>query len=358
MNSAGSKSRTEKNPERAQTSPAPPHRAVTIQDVALAAGVSNMTVSNVINERDARVGESTRQRVLKVINELGYRVSLPARQLRQGRTGMIGLAVPFLASFYYGELADRLVQRFAQHGLRLVIERTGGALEGELAALAVSHLDAYDGLVLMVTQGQTHDLEAIDPSKPVVFIGERALSHRYDHILMDNVGGAELATRRLIETGSKRILLLGGEVGDDESMPTLRTKGYISAHRALGVPVDNRLIVASSFGARDGHAMIHRLSDIGLDFDAVFALTDDSAMGVLSALSELEVRVPQDVQVFGWDDVSWGRYMVPSLSTVAPANDAIADAVVETLRARIAGATREPSLVTPPASLILRQSTR
>ncbi len=95
-------------------------------DVARHAGVSTMTVSNVINGRSQRVSESTKRRVLAVIAELGYQVNMTARNLRMGRTGAVGLAVPAFAPGYYAELAARLADRFAAHGMRLAVERTGG----------------------------------------------------------------------------------------------------------------------------------------------------------------------------------------------------------------------------------------
>src|SRR3990170_1458103 len=100
---------------------------VTMTDVARRAGVSTMTVSNVINGRSQRVSEPTKRRVLSVIDELGYQVNMTARNLRMGRTGAVGLAVPAFAPGYYAELAGRLADRFEAHGLRLAMERTGAS---------------------------------------------------------------------------------------------------------------------------------------------------------------------------------------------------------------------------------------
>ncbi len=332
-----------------------------MSDVARHAGVSVMTVSNVINERSTRVSETTKQRVLESIELLEYRVNVSARQLRRGRTGVVGLAVPNLASLYYGELADRLFKRFVPRGYRLVVERTGGALEAELAVLASSHLDAYDGLVLSVTQGEVADLDSVGPTRPVVLIGERAMSRRYDHVLMDNVGGGRLATTQLLQSGSTRILLVGGQNGPHDSMPELRTRGYLAAHHALGVPVDDRLIVLpADFESRDGHRAVLDALDAGLQFDAVFALTDSSAIGALGALASRGIAVPGEVQVVGWDNVALGTFAHPTLSTVSPDNAAMAESIADLLTRRIAsdGPDFEPQIVMPMASLLLRGSTR
>lgn len=335
-------------------------RAVTMNDVARRAGVSNMTVSNVLNGRSQRVSDSTRQRVLAAIAELGYQVNMNARGLRTGKTGTVGMAVPTFESGYYPELAGRLADRFAEHGLRLVIERTEGDRTAELNALAASHLRRYDGFVLSVVSGRATDLEGLSIDTPVVVIGERAVPPRFDHVLMDNVGGARKATEVLLASGSRRIALLGGVVGDEQSMPELRTRGYREAHVAAGLPVADDLIVPSSFSTAGGYQSSRRLLAAGVAFDAVFALTDSAAIGVLRALADAGLRVPQDVQVIGFDNLEAGRYAVPALTTVEPGNDEMAQATCALLVERMeqSETPRPAQVVMPAARLIERDSTR
>jgi DNA-binding LacI/PurR family transcriptional regulator len=337
---------------------------VTITDVARRAGVSTMTVSNVLNGRSQRVSESTRQRVLATIAELGYQVNLAARQLRMGRTGMVGLAVPSFAPGYFSELGSRLADRFADHGLRLVMERTGGDVDAELDALAASRVSRYDGFVLSVIGGNAADLEHLRVDTPVVLIGERTVPARFDHVLMDNIGGARQATELLLRTGSRRIVLLGGVPGSEESMPGLRTLGYRQAHAALGRPVDPGLIVASGFVPSDGYEAVRGLVAAGVPFDAVFALTDSAAIGALRALAESGLHVPGEVQVVGFDNLEAARFTVPGLTTVEPGNDEMADAICSLLLERIAATADDDAAppparaVMPPAHLIPRASTR
>ena len=247
---------------------------ITMTDVARRAGVSTMTVSNVINGRSQRVSEPTKQRVLATIAELGYQVNMTARNLRRGRTGAVGLAVPGFAPGYYGELADRLADRFGAHGLRLAVERTGASRSAELDALTAPRLSSYDGFVLTVVAGDEADLEKLSLDTPVVLIGERAVPARFDHVVMDNVGGGSLATEFLIRRGARRIALLGGVAVAEETMRGLRTRGYRIAHAVAGTAVRDELIVSCGFGVQDGFAATRELVDRGIGFDAVFALTD------------------------------------------------------------------------------------
>lgn len=329
-------------------------------DVARAAGVSTMTVSNVINGRSARVSEATKQRVLATIAELGYQVNLAARQLRMGRTGLVGLAVPDFDFGYFSELADRLADRLAVHGLRLVMERTGGSRSAELDTLSAPRLSAYDGFVLSVVAGDRDDLEQLRIDTPVVLIGERAVPARFDHVLMDNVGGARAATALLLRTGARRIALLGGKTSRQQTMPALRTRGYRKAHEDAGVPIVPELIISSVHRTAGAYQAVRTLITDKIDFDAIFALTDTTAYGALRALAEAGRRVPDDVQVIGFDNLRASEYTVPSLTSVEPDNDAMADAICSLLVERIAqGATPVPArVIMPEAKIIERESTR
>ena len=331
---------------------------VTMADVARSAGVSTMTVSNVINGRP-RVGAATRERVLAAINELGYQVNLAARHLRAGRTGVVGLAVPELERPYFAQLAARLADRFEAHGLRIVMERTGGGREGELDAVAFSRLRMYDGLILSVVDIDPAELNQLRTDAPVVMIGERALPSRFDHVMMDNVDGARQATAHLLAAGARRIAMLGGNPDTAANMPALRAEGYTLAHEEAGVPVDPALTVRTSFGLQDGYDAIQSLLDRKIAFDAVFALTDVVAMGALRALADAGLKVPDDVQVVGFDDIDEAQYLVPSLSSVNPGHEEMADAITSLLIAQVAGGQADkPTELIVPARVVERGTTK
>lgn len=332
-----------------------------MQDVAEKSGVSAQTVSNVVNGRTERVSAETIDRVTKVIDELGYRLNQAARSLRKGTTGIVGLGVPILASEYYGELAERLSHRFRERGIRLVTENTGGAMTAEVESLAASHLETYDGFILAIAASDSADLDRFRPTKPIVLLGERGTSARFDHVLMDNVGGGALATGHLFDRGARSIVALGGSSGASPSVQTLRTRGYIDAHRARGIPVRADLIVPTDgLGMPGGYRAVSQLVDDGTEFDGVFALTDASALGALRALADRGIRVPHDVQVVGFDNVRASEYSVPRLTTIEPDNDTMADEIVRIMMARLRSEDGggEPARHVMPTRLVLRESTR
>ncbi|MFF7474052.1 substrate-binding domain-containing protein [Streptomyces sp. NPDC008092] len=331
----------------------------TIQDVAKAAGVSAMTVSNVINGHP-NVRPATRERVLAAVDRLGYRVNVAARNLRRGRTGTIGLAVPEINRPYYGRLAASIIAAAGRHGLRVSIEQTGARRESELAALSLSRNRLYDGLILSTVGMGPADVGALDVDHPVVILGERIFGGPVDHVAMPNEDAAEAATRHLAERGCRRIAIVCGRPGTEADVSSLRHAGYLRALAAAGLPADPELLVTvESLTMQEAARRVREQVAGGLGFDGVFCVTDTVAMGVLRALADAGIRVPERVKVIGFDNVDESAYLVPSLSTVDPDHDLMAERAVALLAARIdrgaPGAGREE--FAGPFRVVVREST-
>ncbi len=309
---------------------------MTIQDVAKAAGVSPMTVSHVINHHP-HVKNETRERVLRAIDELGYRVNVAARNLRTGRTGTIGLAVPEVDRPYYGQLAAEIIAAAAGHGLKVAIEQTGASREGELAALALSRNRLYDGLILSTVGLGPADTDLLKVDHPVVILGERIFDGPVDHVAMPNVAGARAATAHLIERGCRRVALVDGLRRGEVDVSSLRYDGYREALDAAGLPFDPRLVAPiERLTMEHGAAAARRLAGSGAEFDGVFCVTDTVAIGVLRGLADSGLSVPRDVKVIGFDNVAEGAYLVPSLSSIDPDHALMAGTAVGFLAERIA----------------------
>jgi DNA-binding LacI/PurR family transcriptional regulator len=340
--------------------------AATMSDVARAAGVSVMTVSNVLTGRK-RVGDETRRRVLAAVDELGYELNLTARHLRAGRTDTIALVVPRFDHPYFGELAARLARRLDASGRHLVVEQSGASREGELEALSLARLHLYDGVLLSVVGMTPDDVARLRTTVPVVLLGEQDMPQRYDHVRMDNVEGARLATAHLLATGSRRVAAVGGTRSRSaRGMTAVRTRGWRLAHEDAGVPADDTLVVAAGQSdLADGREAVRHLLRERIPFDGVFAFTDTLAAGVLAGLAEAGRRVPDDVQVVGFDNLDSSEFLVPPLTTVDPGHEVMLDAalrlldrVVEGRGAGGRGADVVPEHVTGPVSLVVRATTR
>lgn len=307
----------------------------TIQDVAKAAGVSAMTVSNVINDHP-NVRPATREKVLAAMVRLDYRVNVAARNLRKGRTGTIGLAVPEVNSPYYGRLATAIIAAAEGHGLRVSIEQTGASRENELDVLSMSRNRLYDGLILSTVGMGAADVEQLKVDYPVVILGERIFGGPVDHVAMPNVEASRAATRHLIERGCRRIAMVCGPLGDEVDVSSLRFTGYRRALLDAGLPVDPALVQSvDAFTRRASARRAREMAESGLDFDGVFCVTDTMAMGVLRGLADAGVAVPERVKVIGFDNVEESEFLIPSLSTIDPDHDAMVQRAVDLLAARI-----------------------
>lgn len=332
--------------------------SVTIRDVARVSGFSIKTVSNVINGHPQLRAE-TRKRVQDAIDELGYRPNLSARNLRSGRTGVIGLIIPDLTTAYFAELADAVMRAAASKGIAVLIEPIGSGRENELAALRGQHRHMVDGVIyssLTLGSGDAELLKAVDT--PLVVLGDTSFKGQVDRITMANTAGAKAATAHLLAVGRRRILALGAHEGDIVASAELRLTGYRAALEDAGVPFDEQLVCyADSWHRRGGAAAMARLLAGGLNFDAVFAFNDTLALGAMRVLQEAGVRIPQDVAIVGFDDLDETRYSLPALSTVNPRRDQIAQAALDTLLRRIdGGADLEAREIETDFSLEVRES--
>ncbi len=333
----------------------------TMQDVALIAGVSIKTVSNVINDYP-HVRPTTRNRVLAAIEELGYRPNLSARGLRSGKTGIIGLAVPELRENYFAELADAVIRAAEKKGLGVVVEQTNGDRDIELRVISGARMHYTDGILFSpVGMGQA-DASLLDVPFPLVLLGERIFGGPTDHVTMHNVTSAVAAVEHLLVIGRRRIALVGAEGDDvsDASSWSLRVRGYRRALEQAGIPPDEHLIRRTAHWSRaGGAAALHEMIAEGHAFDAIFALNDALALGVLRGLQETGLRVPEDVAVVGFDNVDESQFAIPSLTTVDPGREEIAATAVDLLVERIneKGVKTPPRTVKADFSIVSREST-
>lgn len=332
---------------------------VTMGDVARLAGVSKMTVSNVVNNRPG-VSEPVRHRVLEVVRESGYRLNVSARTLRSGRTGVLGLAVPHVNSSYFGLLAEHVIEEAARRGFHIAIEQTGAAAEGEFEAIAQSHKLQFDGLILSASGLDPQDQRLVGGGIPMVMLGERDFAASFDHVAMPNEEGTKAATEHLIDRGCRRIAIVTGAVrGEDVNVVTRRHHGYLAALLERGMAADAALLEPlDAMTAEGGRRAAHRLVDSGREVDGVVAVTDGVAQGLLRGFADRGVRVPEDVRLIGFDDIPEAALMVPSLSTVSPDHRWMAAKAIELVAARIDDPERAATEHTAPFTIVARESTR
>jgi DNA-binding LacI/PurR family transcriptional regulator len=326
----------------------------TVRDVARRAGVSPKTVSNVVNGTFP-VSPQTRTRVEEALSALDYVPNLSARGLRNGRTGVIALALPDLATSYSAEMAHHFVVAAGERGLSVQIEETSGGADRERELLSRARAQLIDGLVLNPVRLETTAVQRGVSLPPVVLIGEvdQPLA---DHVWIDNVAACREMTDLLISQGHRRIAVLGTMQSESSR---LRLQGYRESLARAGIKADPTLSIGTNdWTPAGGAAAMHRFLASNELPDAIFCFTDSLAIGALSVLWAEGHRVPDDVSVVGYDDVAAATYAVPALTTVGFDRRYLVDAALNLLIDRIQDNDRATSSLIVPHEIIPRKSTR
>lgn len=320
-----------------------------LKDVAALAGVSTRTVSNVVSGSGA-VAEETRARVQIALDQLGYRPNAAARNLRAGRTGLIGLAIPELHSPYFGELAGLIVEAAQQRSWTVVIDQTFGDREAERRLLEGTGGRLVDGLIISPWSLGPDELTDRDRHVPVVLLGERQAHGLADRVAVDNVLAADEATTHLVQAGRRRIAAIGVQPHLRNETSQQRLAGYREALRRAGLKPDPTLEQpVETLHRKDGAAAMAVLLEADRRPDAVFAFTDELALGALHVAHERGVRVPGDLAIVGFDGIEDGQYAHPPLTTVVPDKRQIAERALQCLADRI----YSPTSTVPPLDIVI-----
>ena len=287
--------------------------AVTIRDVARAAGFSVATVSRVLNG-SGPVKPETVRRVRDAATRLRFTPNVAARSLSTSRTHTLGVLLPDLHGEFFSEVIRGIDQTAQQHGYHVLVSSSHNS-PSEIAAALATMRGRVDGVAIMSPVPNAEALVADLPrSVPLVLLNCAADVAGVDTLDIDNHGGAYAMTRHLLTLGRRRIAFVRGPRGNADG--DARLKGYRAALVDAGVVHDRTLELDGDFQQLSGYRAAKHLLTISPRPDALFAANDSMAIGAIGALREAGVRVPDDVAVVGFDDIPIARYVHPALSTV------------------------------------------
>lgn len=332
--------------------------SLNLEDIAELAGVSRSTVSRVINGR-SDVSEKTRERVLRVIEEHNFRPNHAARSLVTHRTQTIGILVPQPVTAFNSRYFPTLLQGVGdvtheRDYATLLWWGQPGEEEERFSRRILQQNQLVEGLILASHTIDTGLVQRMVQTKIPFVMVERAtqFADKISYVTIDNVSAAQDAVEHLIRLGRRRIAHISGLLTNIDGID--RLAGYRNALEKHGIPFDEQLVLEGEFNFRSGYRCMKHL--LAYDIDAVFVANDDSAVGVLQALYESGVRVPDDIAVIGFDNSTATFDYAPQLTTVhqpVQQKGAVATALLLDL---IEGVVKDPQHVVLPTHLVVRHT--
>lgn len=336
-------------------------KRTTMKDVAERVGVSRTAVSFVLNDiPNSNIPEATRQRILQAARELDYVPNTQALNLVKGRTMMIALVVPKTAR----QVASDAFLSEVMEGVMAAIEPRGYHLMIHAAQSTPSH-GAYRQLIrarkadgLLISSPLVYDSEIIKlhaEGTPIVIQGATDMT-AIPNVDVDNVQGAQVAVRHLLQLGHRRIAHISNAPLSYASSRD-RLRGYREVLAEGGLSYDEALVGIGNFNDDSGYGPMASLLDLPQRPTAVFVGSDTVALGALNAIRDRGLRVPEDISIIGFDDILVGKYLEPQLTTVhLPAVEIGWRAGDMALKA-IRGEALDAVSVRLPTHLVVRRST-
>ncbi len=286
----------------------------TIKDVSDLAGVSQATVSRVINGT-SRVSPDKKLKVEKAIQELGYRPNSIAKALASRQTGSIGVVVPDLGGPFFSGILDAIENQLRRLGYHVVVTAGSNTEQGQKDAVEFLLGRRVDALILH-TQNLSDDylIELESQGINLVMVNRFIPELANCCIEIDNELGGFTATQYLIRMGHKKIACITGPL--DKSDARGRLQGYRKALEEAGIKYDEALVCEGGFTEPSGVSATTKLLKRGVEFSALFAGNDHMAFGAYEVLKQNGLVVPNDISLVGFDDVIFARYLTPRLSTI------------------------------------------
>jgi LacI family transcriptional regulator len=326
---------------------------VTSRDVARTAGVSQATVSRVLQGSD-KVSPATRERVLHAVVTTGYSLNGVARAMKTRRTGTIGVVVARITNPFYPEVLEALSAELATSGQRMVLWTSEGP--GDVSALAAIREGMVDGVVFTTVTAESVPLqEAVRLRAPLVILNRSVEGLACDQVTSDNVAGSRAVAQYLVAHGHRRIGFIGGPPGPSTSAE--RRRGFREGLAAAGITWEDTLCRAGDFSHADGHLAMRELLSLDDPPTAVFCVNDLTALGAVDGARSVGRRVPEDVWLVGYDDIAMAAWESFDLTTVRQPVPDMAAVAVRMLLDRI----QDPSLAARhhrfPHQIVVRGST-
>ncbi|MBU2879134.1 LacI family DNA-binding transcriptional regulator [Aliiglaciecola lipolytica] len=316
---------------------------VKLQDIAIKAGVSMMTVSRVMNN-DPKVGAKTREKVSRIANEMQYKPNIAARHLATSKSYFIGLVCEYASSSYVNKFLVGGLRKCRTSGYHVVLDETAGDREKALDIIKnLIEVTKVDGLILLPPISNMPEVVDLLSNANVGFVRiapdiNLSASH---YICMDDYQAAFDVTEQLIKSGHTRIAHIIGS--PNQGVSRLRYQGYLDALRSNQKMMPPEYIEQGYFTYKSGLDAAKRLLELPNKPDAIFAANDEMAAAVVSVAHMKHLDVPQDVSIVGFDDTELATTIWPNISTVTQPIKEMAELAIDILTTSKADKTLKAS---------------
>jgi len=328
-------------------------------DVARKAGVSRATVSNVLNKQSDRliqISEETRQRVLDVVEELGYQVDARAQALRGGNTKTIGVLLPIYENPYFWQILIGISEELEASGYSLLLAHNSVTPEQENETVRELAEQRVDGMIMLIgfnllTEQVKEQLRKSD--RPVVEI--TGTESEFDYVHGDYSNATRALMSHLFDLGHTRIAYIKGATVASQGFD--RLIGYRKAYEETGLPYDENLVYECGELMEDGYQATRDLLSQPNPPTAIITINDLLAMAAMRAVADMGLRIPQDVSIAGFDDIPFTNFIIPRLTTVASNPKEQGRNAVRLLLKRLKDPDRPQEVIVGGGELIIREST-
>ena len=325
-----------------------------MRDVAAAAGVSTATVSRVLANHSV-VRKSVRDVVLQAIQELNYHPNRIARDLRSGMRKVIGVIIPDLQNPFLTEVVQGVETVLCQAGYSLVLGNSAGLADREQTHLSLVRGEGAAGLIIIPSNDPKADYQQLlSWDIPVVAVDRMPNNLQIDFVSTTNYQGAREATEHLLSHDYREIGFINGP--QKVSVAQQRMAGYADALMAAGIALQEQFIIHSDFRQAGGRAAMHRLLRLSKPPRAVLVGNNLMTLGVVQAIHEAGKRIPDEIAVFGFDDMPWAMSLRPPLSAVAQPAEEVGRAAAQMLLERLSDPRRLVRQLVLPTRLVVRSS--
>ncbi|YCO00501.1 substrate-binding domain-containing protein [Vibrio sp. VNB-15] len=330
----------------------------TMKDIAKLAGVSTSTVSHVIN-KTRFVSEEISERVNNAAKELHYYApSALARSLKVNRTKTIGMLVTTSTNPFFGEVVKGVERSCYHKGYSLILCNTEGDNERMRDSINTLLQKRVDGLILMCSslEGERIDVFERYPDIPVVVMDWGPMLFTSDKIQDNSLRGGYLAAKYLIDCGHQEIGCITGPLIKHQAQ--MRYEGYKRAMIEAELEFNANWIVESDFECEGGYQAFKKMVERGPLPSSIFVSNDMMAMGVINAANELDIQVPEQLSIIGYDDIHIAKFMSPALTTIHQPKYRLGQAAVDTLLRKLDDKSDEAQVVQLEPTLVERKSVK